>query len=178
MTEPLIDKTFEGMISQMRRDITELKRRMGRTQSAVPILPSTWSGYGPDAGTVTAAAAIWQDIDASLLSFTITPTQDLEVTVDFSASVRGSATVYGMLGIATTGGVVVPPVLDQASATNQFALTPFSFSTVFVNISGTKTLVLPGGVATTIRMQKRRSADTFAPDVNYPTMRVRAERWV
>lgn len=170
------DKTFEGTLRQMRRDITELQRRLGQALAPAPTpLPASWVGFGPDSGTV-AADLLWEDIDAAL-SYTITPSSALEVVVSYSAHVLGSGSVYGMIGAAATGGLALAPDFDQASGTLKYGVTAFSSSASGVTITNSKNLVLPAGVATTIKMQRRRSSNAFAVVVNYPMMRVTPLRW-
>jgi len=57
VTAPLIDKTFDGMLRQMRRDITDLQRRLGGAEVGVtPIFPDPTRLFGAtvdENGTIT-----------------------------------------------------------------------------------------------------------------------------
>ncbi len=174
------DKTFEGMIRQIKRDIVELQRRLGQAITPpippAPALPASWVGYGPDSGTV-ADPINWEDIDAAL-SYTVTPVDTLEVVVSYSAHILGSGSVYGMVGAAASGGLALAPEFDQATSTLRYGITAFSSGVSGVTVMNSKTLILPAGVATTIKMQRRRSSNAFAVVVNYPMMRVVPQRWL
>jgi hypothetical protein len=173
MSAPLIDKTFDGMLRQMRRDITELQRRLG-SLSIIP-LPPTFVGFGPGSSTVGAAASTWEPFSPTLETV-ITPNAPLEVEVGFSANVQGNGTVYAMIGVRATGGLVLEPDFDQATGLQQFGITPFSVNS-FTTLYGTKTLTLPGGVPTTLTLCRRRNTTAFAPAVNYSMMQVIPRRW-
>lgn len=178
MSIPLIDKSMEGRLRRMRSDIDQLFRRL-RTALPDPIadMPSTQVRFGPTATTVTAAAATWANIDAAL-SVTLTPIADLEVSCAFSANVRGDGTVYGMIGMEASGGVTLGPDYDQVSGVQQFGLTAFSAAAALVTVYGSKTLILPAGVPTTLTMRGRRNTTAYAPATNYAMMRVEPRRWV
>lgn len=173
---PLIDKSFDGMMRQMRRDVTELQRRLG-SLSAIP-LPPSYFGYGLAITTVTAPAATWEPVPTITPAVTYTPNAPLEVLVTYSASITGNGTVYGMIGVRASGGITVEPDYDQISGLQEFASTPFALATTNTPTYGSKLLVLPGGVATTLTMMRRRNTAAFAPAVNYTQMQVLPRRYV
>lgn len=174
MSRVIIDKTFEGMLRAMRKDITELQRRPWKNPSTA--LPDSWQAFGPDNSTVTAAASTWENIDPAL-SVTFTPATPLRVNVMLTAVITGNGTVYGMIGVRASGGLVLDPEVDQATAAIKYANTPFNQINGGVTVTGFKVLTLPAGVATTLTMQRRRNSAAFAPNVNYSSMRVIPEAW-
>lgn len=172
----LVDKSFDGMMRQMRRNITELQRRLGSL--AVLPLPASYHGYGLAISAVTAAAATWEPVPTVTPQVTYTPAAALEVLVTYSASITGNGTVYGMIGVGASGGITVAPDYDQNSGLQEFGSTPFALATTNTPTYGSKLLVLPGGVPTTLMMMRRRNTAAFAPAVNYTQMQVMPRRWV
>ena len=176
MSTPLIDKSFEGLLKGLRRDITELQRRLFKDATGGTTLPEIWQGFGPDTGTITAPAATWGDIDPAL-TVTYTPAAALRVLVYSTAVIVGNDTVYGMVGVKASGGVVLEPDYDQATGIRRFALTAYSANAAATSITSIKKLILPAGVATTLTMQQRRNTAAFAPAFNYPAMMVVPQGW-
>lgn len=172
---PLIDKTFDGMIRQMRRNITELQRRLG-SLSVLP-LPEVTQLFAPSTATVTAAAATWGAFSPTV-EHTITPSADLEVVLTYSSNIVGNGAVYGMVGVRCSGGLNLEPDYDQVSGTQKFGTTPFSTVAENVTVFGSKKVVIPGGVPTTFTLLNRRNTAAFTPSTNYAMMMISPRRWV
>lgn len=190
MSTPLTDKTFEGRMRRIQRDVQELSRRQARAKNAALVarldaleakttLPDPLVRFGNENSTITAATAVWQDVPgAAAVTFGTLP-EALMVELKYSAIVVTTDTsVYAMIGVLCAGGLALGPEQEQGTLTTRFAYTPFSSVSTNISLRGSKIVTLPAGTPTDLQLRSRRSGTAGVQAVNYSMMQVIPIKWV
>jgi microcystin-dependent protein len=150
---------------------------VGGGGSATPALPDPQTRYGPETNPMNQGSTAWVDIPNTAVVLDLP--YPAWVRADFTAQLNTTTTAsYSMIGVNTTGALVVGPEFDQNYGSAQkFPNAPFSMTVGNINIRGEKLLLLPKG-KTTLTMQMRRSAVTGAQNADYPMLHVTVTGWV
>ena len=143
----------------------------------LPPLPMPLSSVGSGtAFTITAAGGTWANV-TGWAALTMTPERDLWVEVLFT-TIPSASVGYVAAGVNITGGVTWPPVSDPINeAASAWGNSPFGTSATQQPITGTKVLLIPGGLATTFTPQALRSASSGTQQITYPVLKITPLYW-
>lgn len=150
------------------------------------ILPAAWVGNGTSSHA-PAAGTGWSSIPGALRLELPAYDRDLLVDVDFGA-IGSASTGYWMIGASVfeqaSGPWSIPienadPRMAGTLSTPIYGLyAPYSQTAQIVQISGSKPVIIPAGVASVFQMATRKSVSAAAVNLNYSSMQVKPVRWI
>jgi hypothetical protein len=142
-----------------------------------PDLPDPLISVGPNAFTITAAAATFASVTGmSTLSFGTLP-RSLMVEVQFSGqAATTSITSYTRIGVATSGGLSTTATQD-GYGNDTPGYTPFSANLDTTGLYGSMVMTIPVS-STTFTFQAMRLLATGTNSIGYAVMKVIPLRWI
>jgi hypothetical protein len=148
-------------------------------------LPDAWTGNGPSGAPVGSGTG-WNSIGGALRHEWPARARGLWVDVQFGA-LGVTNTGYWMVGVSIfeqAGGAWSIPVenadpnMTGYTGSPMYGIyAPFSRSTQQVQLTGTKRVLIPAGVASVFQMAARKSVSSSTAAMNYSSMEVTPVRW-